>query len=150
MTARLSRHGLAANVGADLLECIEKGAGTEVPAPDPVTFNRLLGGRSSRSSSAFNGGGSAFSSGAGGGSSALGSFTGGFSSAFGSFSSAFGRNGSVFGGSFSGFFSSFLSGFRASRERKGADGGGSSKNDLAHLVVILEHQVDQARHMPHQ
>jgi hypothetical protein len=139
----VSRYRHVVTAGMEIGEFIEKGAGTEAPAPDPVTVNRLLGGRSSRSSSSVNGGSSAFSGGTGGISSTLSSFTGGFSSAFGGFSS-------VFGSSFSGFFSSFLGGFRASRERKGANGGGSSKNDLAHLVVILEHQVDQARHMPHQ
>ena len=117
--------------------------------------NRLLGssfrsGSSSTFDGAFGGGGGSVSSFTGGSSSAFSGFTGsvgGFTSSVGS---TFGGSGGIVGNGFGGFFSSFLRGFRASRERKGANGGGSSENDLAHLMVILEQQVDQARQMPHR
>jgi hypothetical protein len=132
------------------------------PAPNPVVrSNRLLGGFLGSVSSFTGSVGSAFSSSGSAISGALGSFTSGSSSAFSGVTGSGSSVGSAFGsftGSGSGVVSSGFSsllgrirgGFRASRERKGANGGGSSENDLAHLMVILEQQVDQARRMPHR
>lgn len=53
----------------------------------------------------------------------------------GVFSHHFGFSGVFFGGL-----------FRASRKSKSADSSGSSENDLAHVMLILEQRVNQARH----
>ncbi len=131
------------------------------PAPNSVRGNRLLGrllrfssGVSSTFGSAFGGafGSSSSTSSSIGssGSGALSSFTGSGSSVGSAFGSFTGSGSSVVSGGFSRLLGGIRGGFRASRERKGADGGGSSENDLAHLMVILEQQVDQARRMPHR
>lgn len=128
------------------------------PAPNPVSDNRLLGSFLGSVGCAFGSSSGTFSSSSSG---TFSSFTSSFGSTFGSFTgsgSSFTANGSSFTGNGSGVVSSGFSrllggirgGSRASRERKGANGGGSSENDLAHLMVILEQQVDQARRMPHR
>lgn len=121
------------------------------PAPNPVSDNRLLGSFLGSVGCAFGSSSGTFSSSSSG---TFSSFTSSFGSTFGSFTgsgSSFTGNGSgVVSSGFSRLLGGIRGGSRASRERKGANGGGSSENDLAHLMVILEQQVDQARRMPHR
>lgn len=111
----------------------------------PESEDKSVSGFRSGSSSIRSSGSSATSSSSSvrsGARSSHSGFTGGFRSG----SSSVGGFSSGVGCSFRSVSSGVFSLLRASRERESADGDGSSENDLAHVWLILEQRVDQARH----